>query len=70
MVIKLYGIPQSTCTRRVAIALKETNTPFELHEVDFGSLGSDTYKEKQPFGQIPYIEVFLSRQNVSRKRPN
>lgn len=56
MVLKLYGAPFSTCTRRAAIALKETDTPFEIVPVtSFEVLGSEEYKQKQPFGQMPYI---------------
>jgi hypothetical protein len=34
MVLKLYGHPMSTCTKRVAVVLKKTNTPFDLEVVD------------------------------------
>ncbi|PFH45941.1 hypothetical protein AMATHDRAFT_77876 [Amanita thiersii Skay4041] len=58
MVLKLYGFSISTCSRRVGTVLHEKNVPFELYEVD---LGKEQHKslahlEKQPFGQIPYID--------------
>jgi glutathione S-transferase len=37
MVLKLVGHPISTCTKRVAVVLKETNTPFEFEVVDIFS---------------------------------
>ena len=33
--IKVYGHPGSTCTRKVLMVLGETATPFELTLVDF-----------------------------------
>jgi glutathione S-transferase len=62
MVLKLYGFPYSTCTKRVATALKETNTPFELVEVDLtkGAHKAEDFVAKQPFGQVPYIVRILS----------
>ncbi|KZT64429.1 glutathione transferase [Daedalea quercina L-15889] len=58
MVLKLYGAPRSTCTRRVAVVLREKGVPYELVAVD---LGTDAHKTaaflaRQPFGQVPYIE--------------
>lgn len=68
MVLKLHGIAQSTCTRRVATILKEKNVPYELVPVDFakGEHKSAEYLKKQPFGQVPYLDddgfiVFESR---------
>jgi glutathione S-transferase len=57
MVLKLYGIGLSTCTRRVATVLYEKKIPFELVVVDIGKgeHKSAEYIKKQPFGQIPYI---------------
>ena len=56
--IKLYGNPASTCTRKVLTALAETDTPYELHIVDLGK--GEHKKEpnlvRQPFGQIPAID--------------
>ncbi|KAJ3504539.1 hypothetical protein NLJ89_g7884 [Agrocybe chaxingu] len=35
MVLKLYGSPISTCTKRVALVLHEKQVPFEFHAIDF-----------------------------------
>ncbi|KAF9534005.1 glutathione S-transferase [Crepidotus variabilis] len=58
MVLKLYGSSIATCTRRVALILHEKKVPFELHEIDVrgGAHKKTDYLEKQPFGQIPYID--------------
>ncbi|PFH48361.1 hypothetical protein AMATHDRAFT_150070 [Amanita thiersii Skay4041] len=58
MVLKLYGFNLSTCTRRVGVVLHEKNVPFEFYEVDLykGEHKSPAYLEKQPFGQVPYID--------------
>ncbi|KAL4250542.1 GST superfamily protein [Abortiporus biennis] len=68
MVLKLYGNPYSTCTRRVVTVLKEYNVPFELVVIDFAKLEhkAPAFLEHQPFGQVPYvvdgdIEVYESR---------
>lgn len=57
MVLKLYGLSISTCTRRVAACLKEYNVPYELVTVDLkaGAHKDPKFKEIQPFGQVPYI---------------
>ncbi|KAI0696179.1 glutathione transferase [Cytidiella melzeri] len=57
MVLKLAGNPISTCTRRVALVLKEKNVPFEFVTVDFRKIEhkSPEHLKKQPFGQVPYI---------------
>ncbi|KAG6877618.1 hypothetical protein C0993_005622 [Termitomyces sp. T159_Od127] len=58
MVLKLYGSPHSTCTKRVATVLLEKQVPFEIIAIDLakGEHKSPAYLEKQPFGQIPYID--------------
>ncbi|EIM86362.1 glutathione S-transferase-like protein [Stereum hirsutum FP-91666 SS1] len=58
MVLKLYGMPVSTCTKRVATALKEFNVPYELVVVDLtkGAHKAPSFTEIQPFGQVPYID--------------
>ncbi|KAF8072245.1 glutathione S-transferase [Lyophyllum atratum] len=58
MVLKLYGASISTCVRRVAAVLLEKQVPFELIAVDFakGEHKSPEFLEKQPFGQMPYID--------------
>ncbi|KDQ60136.1 hypothetical protein JAAARDRAFT_174156 [Jaapia argillacea MUCL 33604] len=68
MGLKLIGSPVSPCTRRVSVVCKELGIPYELVTVDFskGEHKSPAFLEKQPFGQIPYIDdggfiVFESR---------
>ncbi|KAF9559272.1 thioredoxin-like protein [Agrocybe pediades] len=58
MVLKLYGHPLSTCTQRVAVVLHEKQVPFVFHIVDMakGEHKSAEYLNKQPFGQVPYID--------------
>ncbi|TFK65105.1 glutathione S-transferase-like protein [Pluteus cervinus] len=58
MVLKIYGSSYSTCAQRVALICHEKKIPFELFIVDMktGEHKSATYLEKQPFGQIPYID--------------
>ena len=57
MVLKLYGSPGSTCTRRVSAVLHEKKVPFEFHPIDIaaGENRVPIYLESQPFGQVPYI---------------
>lgn len=56
--IKLFGNPLSTCTRKVLTTLAETKTPFEFVVVDFatGEHKQPTHLSRQPFGQVPAIE--------------
>ncbi|PPQ98158.1 hypothetical protein CVT26_003204 [Gymnopilus dilepis] len=58
MVLKLYGSPFSTCTKRVAVVLHEKQVPFELIPVDYakGEHKTPEFLDKQPFGQMPYID--------------
>ncbi|TFK65104.1 glutathione S-transferase [Pluteus cervinus] len=58
MVLKVYGSTDSPCTQRLALICHEKRVPFELFVVDMkgGEHKSATYVEKQPFGQIPYID--------------
>ncbi|THU96113.1 glutathione S-transferase [Dendrothele bispora CBS 962.96] len=56
MVLKLYGAPMSTCTKRVAVVLHEKKIPYELISVDFAKIKEPEFLVKQPFGQIPYID--------------
>ncbi|KAJ6475942.1 glutathione S-transferase [Mycena vitilis] len=57
-ILKLYGAKIATCTRRVGTILYELKVPFELIEIDFATGANKTpeHLEKQPFGQIPYID--------------
>jgi glutathione S-transferase len=58
MVLKLYGSPNSTCTKRVAVILHEKKVPFEFFPIDFGKKEhkDPEYLKKQPFGQVPYLD--------------
>ncbi|MEO8800160.1 MAG: glutathione binding-like protein [Polyangiaceae bacterium] len=55
--VKIYGNPFSTCTRKVLMTLNENATPFEMTVVD---LQGDQKKEpnisRQPFGHVPALE--------------
>jgi glutathione S-transferase len=66
--LKIYGSPKSTCTRKVLMTLAETNAPFELAVVDFakGEHKQEANVRRQPFGRIPSLddggfEMFESR---------
>lgn len=56
--IKVYGHPMSTCTRKVLTTLVETNTPYESISLDFakGEHKSPEHLARQPFGKMPALE--------------
>ncbi len=56
--IKLFGHPMSTCTRKVLFTLNETNTPYEMEMVDItkGAHKSPEHVARQPFGQLPALD--------------
>jgi glutathione S-transferase len=56
--LKIFGHPMSTCTRKVLMTLAETNTPYELEVVDFakGEHKAPAYTSRQPFGQLPALD--------------
>jgi glutathione S-transferase len=56
--IKVYGSPGSTCTRKVLTVMEETSTPFEMNLVDLskGEHKQKPHIDRQPFGQIPAID--------------
>ena len=56
--IKIFGHPGSTCTRKVLMTLAETKTPYEMTTVDFatGEHKKPPHLSRQPFGQIPVID--------------
>jgi glutathione S-transferase len=56
--IKIYGNPMSTCTRKVLMTLAETNTPYEMNVVDFakGEHKQPAHVSRQPFGRVPALE--------------
>ncbi|RXW14246.1 hypothetical protein EST38_g11606 [Candolleomyces aberdarensis] len=58
MVLKLYAAPQSTASLRVAQVLHEKNVPFEFHPIDLRAKEqkNPAFLEKNPFGQVPYID--------------
>ena len=66
--IKVYGHPMSTCTRKVLMTLAETETPSEIIVVDFakGEHKGEANLRRQPFGRVPALddggfELFESR---------
>ena len=68
--VKLYGMPTSTCTRRVATVLKEKNVPYELVLIDLskGEHKSPQYvAEYQPFGQVPVLKVCTQNAVLTRQ---
>jgi glutathione S-transferase len=56
--IRIFGHPASTCTRKVLFTLHETNTPYELVVVDFakGEHKQEPHLSRQPFGKIPALD--------------
>ncbi|KAF6741683.1 glutathione S-transferase [Ephemerocybe angulata] len=58
MVLKLYAAPQSTASLRVAQVLHEKNVPFEFIPIDLRAKEQKQaqHTEKNPFGQVPYID--------------
>jgi glutathione S-transferase len=58
MAIKIYGMPQSTCTQRVVTTLLEKQVPYELILVNImkGDNKSEDYLSKNPFGFIPCLD--------------
>ncbi|KAF7874085.1 hypothetical protein EAF04_002757 [Stromatinia cepivora] len=58
MVLKLYGMPQATCTQRVLTTLAEKDIDYELILVNVfqGEQKQPSYLEKQPFGKVPVLD--------------
>lgn len=56
--IKVYGHPMSTCTRKVLTTLAENGTEHELVTVDVmgGAHKQPEHLARQPFGQVPAID--------------
>ena len=56
--LKIFGHPMSTCTRKVLMTLAETSTPYELTVIDFakGEHKAETHLVRQPFGQMPALD--------------
>ena len=66
MVVTLYGSDLSSTTLSVALVLWECNVPFKYVSIDMTKYEHKTpeYKEKQPFGCVPYIVRLLIRRQV------
>jgi glutathione S-transferase len=56
--IKVYGHPLSTCTRKVLTTLVENGTPYELVTLDFmkGEHKAPAHLARHPFGKMPTID--------------
>jgi glutathione S-transferase len=56
--LKVYGHPMSTCTRKVLATLAEHGTPHEFVLVDImvGAHKQPEHLARQPFGQVPSID--------------
>jgi glutathione S-transferase len=57
-IMKLFGHPMSTCTRKTMFTLHETATPFDFGLVDFakGEHKQPEHLSRQPFGQVPALD--------------
>ncbi len=55
--LKIFGHPMSTCTRKVLMTLAELETPHEFVLVDFakGEHKEAAHLARQPFGQLPAL---------------
>ena len=56
--LKVYGHPLSTCTRKVMTTLEEKGQPLEFITIDImkGDQKKPEYLAKQPFGVVPVLE--------------
>jgi glutathione S-transferase len=56
--LKIFGHPMSTCTRKVLMTLHEDGTPYDFTTVDFakGEHKQPAYLAHQPFGQLPALD--------------
>jgi glutathione S-transferase len=56
--LKIYGNPMSTCTRKVLMTLAETKLPHEFVTIDFAKAEhkSEAHLARQPFGRIPTLD--------------
>jgi glutathione S-transferase len=56
--LKIFGHPMSTCTRKVLMTAEETGTAYDFTTVDFGSgqHKQQPHVGRQPFGQVPALE--------------
>ncbi|TVY49060.1 Glutathione S-transferase [Lachnellula occidentalis] len=57
MTLKIYGIPESTCTSRVLTVLAEKGvTDYEFPPMGKGDMKAPEHLARQPFGKIPAID--------------
>ncbi|KAM6490692.1 glutathione S-transferase-like protein [Amanita muscaria] len=58
MVLKLVDYIESTGGQCVAMVLREKNVPYDLVSLDFakGEHKTPAYLDKQPFGEVPYVD--------------
>jgi len=68
MSLKLYGSDGSTCTQRVKVVAYEKDVDIMVESVDMAAKEhkQESFLQKQPFGQVPYLDddgfiVFQSR---------
>lgn len=56
--LKIYGHPMSTCTRKVLTTVAELDLPHEVVLIDFakGEHKAEPHLARQPFGRIPAID--------------
>jgi glutathione S-transferase len=56
--LKIFGNPMSTCTRKVLMTLGETKLPYEFITVELakGEHKKEPHLSRQPFGQVPAID--------------
>lgn len=56
--LKIYGHPLSTCTRKVLTTVAELDLPHEFVLVDFakGEHKQEPHLSRQPFGRVPAID--------------
>ncbi|MEM9218856.1 MAG: glutathione S-transferase family protein [Cyanobacteria bacterium P01_F01_bin.150] len=55
--LTVYGPTISTYVRTVRMVLEETNTSYELQDVDIFTARTSEYLELNPFGKVPAMKV-------------
>ena len=57
--LKLYSMPSSGNSYKVRLLLKQTDTPFEHIDCEYGSgtTASDWFRAKNPNGKVPLLEL-------------
>ena len=58
MPIIIHGSAISKCTQRITTVAKQLGIPYELKDIgqNWAVTKTPEWLEKQPFGQIPYLE--------------